>query len=67
MIKVLKIVAGLKRAHTSTIGRKLRISPDYAGFLCESLEGRYMKAKYLKETGPGVYELTTMGEEMVMT
>ncbi len=64
-IKILKIVAGLKRAHTSIIGRKLRISPDYAGFLCKSLGGKYTKAKYLKETGPGVYELTPMGEEIV--
>ena len=63
--EVLKLVSELRRASTNVISRKLEISNDYALLMCKSLAGLDLRAAYLEEIKPSVYELTPLGEEWV--
>ncbi len=65
--EVLKLVSELKRASANVISRKLKISNDYAAFMCKSLAGLDLRAGYLQEIKPSVYELTPLGEELTRT
>jgi len=64
--EVLKLVSDLKRVSTNVISRKLEISNDYALLICKSLAGLNLRAAYLKKIRPCVYELTPLGEKLVV-
>ena len=63
--KVLQAIAGFKKASTNMLSRKLNISNDYVHLMCKSLAGQNLRAVYLKEVKPSVYELTPLGEKLV--